>query len=190
MRRINVNLFPRAGYFFKESDGAVIRADSWAGVLRKTEAYRKRAGYPVGNVEAEVFAQACARNPSHCVEISDATIQQRKVVSLKGRVLQYMGFLRSIRDRIPWVSSQDAANRASICVACPNNTALPSGCATCQVALKAMRSEILGPHRAKDSRLNGCAVLGEDLPTSVHVDHDVVDSPELPAHCWRKRRTP
>jgi len=191
MIRINVNLFPKDGYFFKEKDGAKIRADSWPAVMRKVEAYRRRANYPMGNVEQEVMQQACGRNPSHCSNENDALMNQRKVVSLKGRVFQYMAFMRGLLpNRIPWVSAQDAANRANVCAMCPHNTNLPEGCASCRAALRSMRNEILGPHRAKDSRLNGCNILGEDIQTSCHVDHDVVDNPSLPGHCWRKRRTP
>lgn len=191
MKRINVNLFPRDGYFFKDQDGAVIRGENWSSVMRRVEAYRKRNGYAVGNVENEVSAQACARNPSHCSDINDATIHQTKIVSLKGRVLKYLGFIRSLLpSRVPWVSATEAARRAGICAGCPQNTPLPEGCASCRAALNAMRNEILGPHRARDSRLNGCAILGEDLPTCVHVDHDVVDSPELPHNCWRRQRPP
>jgi hypothetical protein len=190
MKRINVNLYPRDGYYFREGDGAKIVGTSWPNVMRRVEDYRKRAGRPVGNVEAEVSNQACSRNPANCSEVSAETQRMTLVASLKGRVLQYASFLRGLGKRIPWVSAQDAANRANVCATCPNNTALPEGCATCRVALKAMRDEILGRGRKQDARLNGCSVLGEDIVMSCHVDHDVVDSDALPAHCWRKRRNP
>jgi hypothetical protein len=189
-KRINVNLYPREGYFFKDSDGVIIRGDNWLNVMAKVQAYRKRAGYEIGDVESEVAQQACARNPSHCAVINDATERQTLISSLKTRVLRYMSFLRGLGPRIPWVDSAAAARRASICASCPHNTALPEGCSSCRAALKEMRNEIMGRGRTQDARLNGCAVLGEDLQTSVHVDHDVVDSDALPAHCWRKRRTP
>jgi hypothetical protein len=190
-KTINVNLYPRDGYFFKDADGAVIRATDWPKVKRKVAAYRTRAGRPVGNVDAEVDAQACMRNPAHCAEISDATLHQTKVSSMKGRVLQYLSFIRGLipGNRLPWANPRDAANRAAVCASCPNNTALPEGCSSCRAAVREMQKEILGG-RTLDARLNGCCVLGESLPVSVWVDHDVVDSAELPPHCWRKRRTP
>jgi hypothetical protein len=191
VKTININLYPRDGYWFKESDGAVIRGASWGGVIRKVAAYRQRAKYPIGNVEAEVNAQACARNPSHCAELSEATVQQTKIVSLKGRVLKYLSFLRGLLpNRIPWVDATTARNRANVCASCPHNTALPEGCSSCRAAVKAMRLEVLGNRRVQDHRLNACDLLGEDLPTSCHVDHDVVDMPELPGHCWRRRSPP
>lgn len=191
MKRINVNLYPKDGYFFIDSDGARIRSDSWSKVMAKVQAYRKRAGLPAGDVEAEVMAQACSRNPSHCSEENDANRRQLMVTSLKGRVLKYLSFLRGLMpgNRIPWVSPQEAANRANVCASCPYNTPLPEGCSSCRAAVKAMHNEILG-RRKQDPRLNGCAVLGESLQASVHVDHDVVDSSQLPGHCWRKRVTP
>ncbi len=190
IKKINVNLFPRDGYYFRESDGAKITAHSWAGVMRKVTDYRKRAGLPLGNVESEVSAQACSRNPAHCAEISDATTQQTLVSSLKGRVLQYLSFLRRLGKDIPWVDAATAAARANVCAGCPQNTALPEGCSSCRAALKALRNGVLGRARAQDARLNGCAVLGEDLPVSCHVDHDVVDNPDLPGCCWRRRSPP
>lgn len=191
MKRINVNLFPKDGYFFRDSDGALIKGESWPNVMRRVENYRKRAGRPVGDVEGEVSTQACNRNPSHCHDLNEVTVQQTKIVSLKGRVLKYLSFLRGLLpNRIPWVSAQDAVNRSNICATCPHNTPLPEGCSSCRKAVKAMHDEILGGGRVQDRRLNACAVLGESLVASVHVDHDVVDSAELPAHCWRKRRTP
>jgi len=189
-KRINVNLYPREGYFFKESDGSIHRADSWAHVMARVVVYRKRAGLPPGDVESEVAQQACSRNPAHCAEINDATVHQTLVASLKTRILKYMSFLRGLGPRIPWVNAAEASRRAGVCATCPHNTALPEGCGSCRAALSAMRDEVLGRGRAKDGRLHGCAILGEDLPTSVHVDHDVVENDQLPDACWRKRRPP
>ena len=191
MKRINLNLYPKDGYIFRERDGTIIRGESWPEVMRKVDQYRRLNKFPIGNVETEVTAQACSRNPSHCAENNAATVHQIKVVSLKGRVLKYMAYLRKLTPKlIPWVDAAAAGRRASICASCPKNTHLPEGCATCRAALAAMRDEVLGVHRTKDHRLNGCVVLGEDLPTSVWVAHDVVDNPELPGNCWRKRGTP
>lgn len=191
MKRINVNLWPKDGYFFKDSDGARIRGTSWPDVMRRVSAYRKRAGREQGNVEAEVSNQACARNPAHCSEINGENEKHLRIASLKGRVLKYLSFIRGLLpgNRVPWVSAQDAANRANVCASCPANIALPEGCSSCRAAVRAMHKEILGDRKI-DARLNGCGYLGESLPVSVHVDHDVVDSAALPPHCWRKRRTP
>jgi hypothetical protein len=191
MKRINLNLYPKDGYFFVDSDGTRIRANSWPKVMTRVAAYRKRAGRDVGNVENEVSAQACARNPAYCSDINDANEKQLQITSLKGRVLRYLSFIRGLLpgNRVPWSNPTDAQNRANVCASCPNNTALPEGCASCRAAVRAMHKEILGGRKI-DARLNGCAVLGESLPVSVWVDHDVVDKPELPAHCWRKRRPP
>lgn len=186
-QRINVNLYPKDGYFFKEKDGAVLRGTTWPGVMRRVEHYRRRAGYPIGNVEQEVIQQACARNPSHCVHDDSVTVNQRKIVSLKGRVLQWLGIVRKARTQLKFVSPQEAGERANACAGCPKNTPLPEGCATCRAALNAMRNEILGPHRAKDGRLNGCIITGCDLPTDVHLESDRISLPEAPDFCWRKR---
>lgn len=192
MKRINVNIYPKDGYWFQDTDGARIKADNWSAVMRKVEAYRKRAGLPPGNVEQEVSTQACKRQPASCAELSEVTAHQTLVVSLKGRVLKYLSFLRGLVEgnRIPWVGPQDAHNRANVCAQCPQNVSLPEGCASCRKAVSAMAVEVMGRGRKQDTRLGGCAVLGEYLPVSCHVDHDVVDSAALPNHCWRKQRPP
>lgn len=187
MRRINVNLFPKEGYYFKEKDGATIRADSWPSVMRKVENYRKRNNYTLGNIEDEVSQQACARNPSYCTDINDATIIQRRMVSLKTRVLQWLGAVRRVLGRLTFVSAREAEQRANICASCPLNIPLPEGCASCRAALGAMRREILGRGRTIDGRLNGCLASGRDLPTDVHLDSDRIEIPDAPAFCWRKR---
>lgn len=189
MKKINVNLYPKDGHFFIDSDGARIRGSSWPQVMAKVAAYRKRAGRAIGNVEAEVSAQACARNPAYCSEINEATQRQLLIVSLKSRVLRYLSFLRGLGARIPWVDGNTAEARSNVCASCPHNTALPEGCSSCRAAVRAMHKEILGSRKI-DARLNGCSVMGESLPASVWVDHDVVDNDALPGHCWRKRRTP
>jgi hypothetical protein len=77
MKRVNVNLFPKEGYIYLESDGSKHRAENWSKLMAKVSAYRKRAGLPQGDVEREVMAQACQRNPSHCSEENDANARLR-----------------------------------------------------------------------------------------------------------------
>jgi len=188
MRTLNRNLYPRDGYFFKESDGARIGADSWPGVVKRVIAYRQRAGLPLGNPEQEVTEQACSRSPSLCVEVDPATLVQRKIVSLKGRLLAWLAAIRAKRSKegkLDFVDEGMAKRRADYCAGCPNNTPLPGGCGSCVAALKEIRRDILAS-RKQDGRIQGCAHLGEDTVVSCHLDLVRVDDPTLPGHCWRK----
>lgn len=186
---MNFNLYPKDGHFFTESDGTSIRADSWPGVIRRVAKYRERAGLPPGNPEAEVMEQACKRNPSHCVRDDPTRAEMLKKVSLKGRILNFLASLRRMRDKtsIEFVDKPEADRRAAICAACPNNTPISEGCSSCKVALTEMRGDILGRGRPIDSRLVGCVVTGEDLPTAIFLNQPTIERPELPGHCWRKR---
>jgi len=188
MRRINVNLYPKDGYWFKNTDGARIIAATWGGVMARLAIYRKRAGQPAGDPEREVMEQACQRNPSFCTTDDGTAGRQLKAASLKGRLLAWLNGIISRRTITPleFVSQTDAANRANVCAGCPMNTALAEGCSSCKAALRELRKNVIGG-RIIDSRINGCVVTGEDLPTTVWLNEPTIENAELPAHCWRKR---
>src|ERR1700675_4117108 len=123
--KINVNLYPRLGYRYKERDGAlIVSTKSWVEVMQKVEAYRKRKGIPRGNVEADVMNSACKQNPGYCSEESPETMRQRKIVSLKGRVLTWLNNFRRAKDKgqqLNYVDGGEAAKRADVCSRCPMN---------------------------------------------------------------------
>lgn len=186
--RINVNLIPKDGYWFKESDGAIIRADKkWSTVIERVIAYRRRNKLPPGNPRAEVHAQACERNPNDCHPEQDHIAKAAlKVASLKGRALAWMAGLRARREEVLWGDAQNAAARAQVCVGCPAHAAIAGGCGACKKALTEVRRDLMGD-RPADLRLSGCSVLGEDCQVSVWIDQPTSDNPELPNCCWRKR---
>lgn len=185
MIQINKNLFPKEGFFFKEKDSVIIRADSWAGLFKRVTGYRKRNGHELGNVEQEVVAQVCSRNPGICHEDNAAYTDQLKKSNLKSRVLGWLNGMRASKDK-KLAFEQDAKNRMSVCAGCPFNQALPDGCASCRQAVQESRKEIIGA-RFQDGRLNACAVLGEDLNTAVWLEQQAEKNDALPPHCWRKR---
>lgn len=191
MRRINCNLYPSGGHFFVESDGSKHRAGNWRAVIKKVTEYRQRARLPMGDVEQEVMAQACARNPSICYDDRRAPPPpQPKSVTIKAQVLKWLFGFQQLKEREPlnYVSTAESVARAAICAKCPLNTPLGvKTCATCKETLKEYRKQLLGGARARDSRLGGCAVLGSDLVTAVHLDELRVENPALPPHCWRKK---
>lgn len=188
MKKVNPNVYPKDGFWFRDKDGARIAGDTWAGVVARVISYRKRAGYPPGDAEAEVMAQACERNPILCTEDSGAHAELLRKASLKSKVLAWMALARSHKkeNRIDYVPAELAQARADICAKCPLNQSLQEGCHSCRQALQEMRNEVLGRRRT-DTRLNACLELGEDLPTAVHLERESVVRPELPDHCWRKR---
>lgn len=187
-QRINVNIYPKDGYFFVESDGARIRGTSWSGVIARVKDYRSRNGMPAGSPDREVHDQACKRNAGLCSNVDAATIVARQKVSLKGRMLGYLNMLRKKRASEPilFVDKEAAKRRATICAACPMNTPLKEGCGSCRAALAEMRRDILGP-RPIDGRLQGCLVSGEDIAVAAHIESENISLPTAPGHCWRKR---
>lgn len=190
MKKINPGLYPSGGYIFVERDGVKIVGGSWSGVAARLAAYRKRKGEAPGDTLREVMSQACERNPGYCSEESEATKQQIKIVSLKGRILKWFSELKSrnAREPIQFVDTHTALSRAGVCITCPFNRELQEGCSSCRIAVDALRRQTIGDRTPHDSlRMRGCEVLGIDMATAVHLDEVTVENNELPAHCWRKR---
>lgn len=186
MFRLRLNISPKEGYFFKESDGSVHKSTSWSGVIKKVIRYRALNHLPVGNPEAEVTAQACAHSPENCYKDDPVTRQQTKRASLKGIVLAWFSDIRKRKkEGLLFTDGGVMTARVSICATCPHNTELPGGCSSCRRIVRELRSEVL-ESRGQDLRGHACAVLGTDIPTAAWLDEPPIDS--VPDWCWRKRK--
>lgn len=189
MRKINVSIAPKTGYFFTEKDGTPVHGTgSWRSVIARVSSYRKRNGLPPGDPRAEVNAQACEREPNNCHETQDpVTTAALRVASLKGWVLAWLSSIRAQGESVLWGDGENAAARTAVCLSCPAHTAIGvGGCGSCKKALTEVRRDLLGP-RHLDPRAAGCVVLGEDCGVNVWIDQPTVDNPELPPGCWRRR---
>ena len=189
-KKYNNNLYPRTGYTFKCADGVVITGSNWAGVAARLSAYRKRNGIPIGNPTREVLDQACEMNPGHCTETNEATERQLKIVSLKGRILQWFQRLKDRRNREPmnFVDTHTSLHRAGVCIICPFKRELQEGCSSCRAALRELRADVIQGRTPHNGLLmTGCEILGTDLATAVHLDELTIDEPRLPNTCWRKK---
>lgn len=191
--RVNVNVYPPGGYSFVEADGTTIRANnSWAGVVARVVAYRKRNNLAPGNPNEEVHAQACNRNPNACHENEDPVTQKAlKVARVKGRALAWAAALRARRAATPlvYVSEELMRARANVCASCPSHAALAGGCGSCKKAIAAVRDGILGG-RPVDGRMAGCSELGEDTGISTWLAEPTVPNGTLPPCCWRRQSAP
>lgn len=187
MIKINVNLFPKSGYIFKDKDGTThVSTRSWRDVINRVESYRRLNKIPVGDPEKEVLEQACARNPGHCYDDqSPPVVSSASKSSIKSAVLAWLTFTRRIKDQLSFVSSDTAAKRAEICANCPFNNPVKQGCAPCQTFIAEMRKSIL-KDRKVDSRLHACSVLSRDTGVMVHLDRVTEKNDALPDHCWMK----
>jgi hypothetical protein len=188
VKQINPNIFPKDGFWFREADGARINGETWANVVARVIAYRRRTHVPEGNAKQDIINQACERNPNLCVEDNGVTQATRRKASLKTIVFKWLLDLltKKNKDGVDFVDEGTHNQRADICAHCPKNLQIVSGCGACESTLKAQREAILGSRKA-DGRLFGCADLGEYLPVSTWVESQALDKPELPAACWRKR---
>lgn len=184
MKRVNVNIFPKDGFQFVETDGTVIRATSgWKGVILRLVAYRKRNRLPMGDPAKEVHEQACARSPDTCHDDADpTTVRHLKIASLKGRALAWVAALKARPHT--FVDEGLMRARANVCAGCPAHAPTAGGCGSCKKALKGVRQEVLGG-RPIDDRMAGCLVLGEDTGVNTWLADPTVANSELPKCCWR-----
>src|ERR1019366_4793074 len=169
MITINPNIYPKGGYLFREKDGTTHTADSWSGVVARVTRYRERQGQPVGDVQKEVILQACSRMPNLCAEDNGVTQSKQIEASLKTRVLNWLTKMRGIKERageeIRYVDQALHDARTDVCIRCPLDKTLPTGCSSCRAALAALRDTVVG-HRRTDERIAACPKLGEYLPVS------------------------
>lgn len=189
MKEINPNIYPKSGYVFKDSDGAVISGDSWAGVISRVIAYRKRQGKSFDKVSEEVISQACQKNSSLCVEDTGVRQAHLKVATLKGRVLKWLTAMQDLRKKneVVFVSESLRDARADVCSRCPKDKGMSSdNCGSCRAALKELQRGVVG-ERKGDARFSACPVLGEFLPVAVWIEQQAVANDELWVECWRKR---
>jgi len=187
VKQINPNIYPKDGYFFRESDGSKHVATSWEGVVKRVTRYRERQGRPVGSVHDEVVFQACHRNPSLCVDDNGTYRVKLQEASLKSRVLRWLSKLREIKkEGFRFVDQALHDARVDVCYRCPLNKNLPEGCSSCRAALNVLREELVGS-RKTDSRVTACPILGEYLPVSTWIDLPAVGNESLTRECWRKK---
>lgn len=189
MRRININLYPHNGYFFKNPDGTLLRSSKgWNDLIVRIKVYRKVNNLPKGDPLAEVNEQACQNNPSLCSEQDPpppVPIVGGNRRSLKGKALGWQMETRRHKKQLVFVSPEEAKKRADICAKCIANVDVTGGCGTCRRAFAEAREDILS-RRVIDSRLNACDKLGVDTAIASHLDEPRVNNPDLPAHCWKK----
>lgn len=188
MREINLNVYPKDGYIFRDADGFVHHATSWKKLTLAVVDYRARNGFPAGEPYAEIMNQQCAKTPGLCNEQStpDPT-----GMSFTQHVLAWLAHAAGYKRIGKWnrIDDATAASRAAICAVCPNQRALSTACGACITSIKALRTALLDGTKPKHQNLDPCSVLFEDCQSTVHVDPPPVsaaDNAKLPAQCWRR----
>lgn len=186
--RPNPNLFPDGGYTFIEGDGSRFRGDSWKNLIAQVRSYRERNRLAPGNPETEVFNQYCARLPQHCNNAAPGGPPAHHSLSFNQRVLQWFSNILEWKRKhaIPRVTDAEAARRAEICKRCPSQKTLVRSCESCLNSISHGRKVILDGAPSQHQGLLACEALGEDLPTTVHIEQPGVPADRVPGECWRK----
>lgn len=172
-----------------EGNGVQFRGESWKDLMNKVRDYRARNNIPVGNVEEEVWSQYCARMPQHCQSPSrPVPPANHHSMTLNQRVLHSLAKIMERRRKaaIPRVEDREAQRRAEICKACPFHKPLVRSCEACVRVIDSTRKAVLESGPSQHQNLLACAVLGEDLPLTVHIEQPTESNSDLPPNCWRK----
>jgi hypothetical protein len=186
--RPNPNIYPDGGYIFIEGDGTRFRGDSWKNLVAQVVAYRQRNRLPTGDAEGDVFAQYCARLPQHCNNATAGAAPAHHSMTLNQRVMQWFSNLLDWKRRgpIPRVTDEEATRRAEICKSCRFHKTLVRSCEACLKTVTHGREVVLDKAPSQHQGLMACAALGEDLPTTVHIEQPAVPADRVPDNCWRK----
>lgn len=193
MKQINRNLYPSGGYTFKERDGTVHIANGWGALGVKVASYRKRLGWPVGDVQADIAEQFCAIYPGACSSPHSMPIPERGVgtnqaMTFTQRVLHWFIHVLAQKrlNRIGRVDDATAAARAMVCQRCPKQKALSNSCGTCLRSIEQSRKALLNGAPSLHQNILPCAVTGEDPSVTVHISQEPIHHADLPANCWRR----
>lgn len=186
MRDFKSSVFPPNGYVFRDRDGLVHQADSWAQLEAKVAEYRARNRMDPGDVHEEIVTQVCAGVPALCHDIQPF-VMQKSGNEFNWHVVQWFTHAAGYRRLGQWnrVPDAEAARRAAICSKCPMQRALNASCGACITSINGLRKAILG-QEPKHKNLSPCAVKWEDTQTTVHIDIAPDADPNFPAHCWRR----
>lgn len=205
-RRVNFNVVPADGYFFKDPSGPTFHGHTWPEVVARLKHYRRRNRLPLGDPANEVADQALARNPHLLRPATTPRVPGRPKpynrsgavpvpkkparVSLKAKTFTWLrAILRRKQEQngeLQFVAQDVQKARLSTCNGCPKKQEVPGGCASCSKAYAVLRSEVLDKRPFKKDQLS-CAVLGADLQTMAWLDEVTIENGELPDTCWRKR---
>lgn len=198
-------IYPPLGYLFREADGTRFRGSSWKNLEEKVREYRAQRGDP-GDVAGDILRQACNDQPAVCRDshpplptprpvrpdrpMPAAQVTNRIFGDVTARVGNWINSkLGQFRHHaVELVPRGEARNRANICVHCPQQQIIASGCAGCVKTIRSARGVILGAETPVEPTLQACRVLGEDTSLSVHLVQKPEADPHLPDFCWRKIR--
>jgi len=188
----NLNLYPPEGYVFHDPKAGDIVGGNWPEVITKLRAYRIGANLPVGAPETEVYEQFCRLNPSHCHggELVNGQVQvQVKRGDYPMAVMAWLSlaFTKVNRQKLGFVSKEEAARRAELCANCPKQQVWKTGCMGCHQNIHLLVDELLKGRKetAVAKGLQGCSVYNEDTRASVHLDQVEDERSAAPKFCWR-----
>jgi len=188
MRQINLNIYPKDGYVFRDADGYVHQAESWKKLAVSVADYRARNGFAPGEPWEEIMTQQCAKTPGFC---NEQPTPDPTGMSFTQHVLAWLAHAAGYKRLGQWnrIDDPTAANRAAICAVCPNQKALSTACGACITSIKTLRKALLNGATPQHQNLDPCAVLFEDCQSTVHVDPPPVSAEQnakLPPKCWRR----
>ncbi len=198
------DIIPAGGWHYFENDGTKIEGNSHSELIANVTSYRTHNNLPLGNPEADVDKQVCARQPAVCgigrVEDDDAPKKvygqpiKRRLVD---RVATWLGNRYAKLGSIQTVSKEEAERRTSICVSCEKNqkdwrAQVTRDCAPCGDRIEVLDTLSFkirkGNQVTREKNLGACQHYGMELQTAVWMPEQAMQMrkhyPNAPSNCW------
>lgn len=180
---------PQTGQYFKGSN--------WPQLQEQLLAHYRASGYsPPEDLYGAVEEFICSNNPDYCD--GDAPALKLALHQLSHSFTNVLTGTRTLASWVakgrPYVSQQQAEDRAAVCVGCPFNTPAES-CSSCNkgVLKDAVMLVIGKKSTSRDAQLASCRICGCSIPAKLWLpldsitDHMPLDrQAALPDHCWVK----
>lgn len=189
------HIVPPGGFHYEDKVQRYrVEAHSYQSVAEAVLRYRVENKLPVGNPLKDVLDYVCANWPHFCSEHNPPINGGNANPSLASRVSVWMSSLYRAARTLGgnFVGPDEAARRAAICAACPQNKEWKTGCGSClQSAVQLGYTFRAGRSVANEKVLGACDITGQENATAVWVKEVMPMLPEqhasLPAACWRKQ---
>jgi hypothetical protein len=197
------SVVPPGGFIFDQAlvDGSFTRIEggSFDQVLERILAYRLANGMVLGEseralpqaVERDYNAQVCGKYPWLCTGVREGVPAPglEKGSAFELLITRISRWLSSLAlEQVRWVDQKSAAERAQVCLGCPQNVFWETGCSPCNQQVRSGSSSLRGARRlALDSGLKGCRSFGTLQEVAVWMETPGGEAKyAAPPFCWRR----
>lgn len=193
--KLNQGCIPPQGFHFPVEAGVVLKAPTYAALLKEIETWRTQNGQPVGDVAADVDRYFCGRWPHFCLPERHETAPAGLNITRAVNAWAAIKLRETPRGGYRLVNQDVAERRCTACRACPFNKPWKGQCGNCAQATESILIRIRQLRKiALDDQLLGCSILQHDNKTAIHLPISALaltseQTASLPQNCWIPQAT-